>query len=300
MADDWADTGFPLGCGPCNASPEVQQQWMQLHAMGCTEEYYADPPLTSTKIADRPISKLSRNFDFKIRAGSNSVADRLKHVEDVAELSRVLRSTSCGCDLYRGGCPKAVKSFLGYNWDDLIRVERLKRYIPGTKPKALIIEHIAKNTADGVFQPTFLDIPVCRDVWLYLSHTPLSSYQQAMREVNWSPEEKQAHAIQQVTGRIDKVGAHNKESAGDNQRRWLRTKIKSRIQNPPNRSNEATYAELQLHATEDNPDAAQTSSALRKPPLSTWYQEYLQVRILYCLRSPTASLTPLNRSTALR
>jgi hypothetical protein len=56
-----------------------------------------------------------------------------------------------------------------------------------------------------------------------------------MHEVNWSPEQKQAHAIQQVTGRIDKVGAHNKESAGDNQRRWLRTKIKSCIQNPPNR-----------------------------------------------------------------
>jgi hypothetical protein len=70
---------------PCSASPEVQQQCIQLHSMGCTEEYHADPPLTSTKTADRPISKLSRNFDFKIRAGSNSVADRLNHVEDVAE-----------------------------------------------------------------------------------------------------------------------------------------------------------------------------------------------------------------------
>jgi hypothetical protein len=80
-------------------------------------------------------SKLSRNFDFKIRAESNSVADCLKLVEDVAGLSRVLHSTSCGCNLYRGGCPKAVKSFLGYNWGDLIRVEQLKRYIPGTNPK---------------------------------------------------------------------------------------------------------------------------------------------------------------------
>jgi hypothetical protein len=103
--------------------------------MGCTEEYYADPPPTSSKIADRSISKLSRNFDFKIRAESNSVADCLKLVEDVAGLSRVLHSTSCGCNLYRGGCPKAVKSFLGYNWGDLIRVEQLKRYIPGTNPK---------------------------------------------------------------------------------------------------------------------------------------------------------------------
>jgi hypothetical protein len=48
--------------------------------------------------------------------------------------------------------PKAVKSFLGYNWDDLIRVEQLNRYIPGTNPKALIIEQITKNTADGGFQ----------------------------------------------------------------------------------------------------------------------------------------------------
>jgi hypothetical protein len=103
MTGDWADTGFPLGCGPCSASPEVQQQWQwtQLHSMGCTEGYYADPPLTSSKIADRSISKLSRNFDFKIRAESNSVADRLKHVEYVAELLRVLHSTSCGCNLYR-------------------------------------------------------------------------------------------------------------------------------------------------------------------------------------------------------
>jgi hypothetical protein len=46
-----------------------------------------------------------------------------------------------------------------------------------------------------------------------------------MREVNWPPEQKHAHAIQQATGCIDKVGAHNKESAGDNQRRWLATKI---------------------------------------------------------------------------
>jgi hypothetical protein len=77
----------------------------------------------------------------------------------------------------------------------------------------------------GGFNQLFSICQSCRDVWLYLSHTSLSSYQRAIHDVNLSPEQKQAHAIQQITGRIDKVGAHNKESAGDNQRRWLATKI---------------------------------------------------------------------------
>ena len=120
MTGGWADTGFPLGCGPCNVPPEVvQRQWiqLQLHAfdglwVAPKNTMCADPPPTSSKTSDRSISKLSRNFDSKIRAESNLVTDRLKHVEDVAEaLSRVLHSTFCGCNLYRGGCPKAVKSF---------------------------------------------------------------------------------------------------------------------------------------------------------------------------------------------
>jgi hypothetical protein len=209
-------------------------------------------------------------------------------VDDIGELARVLNSTSCGCALYEGGCPNAVKSFLGSDWDDMIRAERMKRYTGRPAPTKvasdLTRQAITENTANGVFQPTFLKLAVCRDVWLYLSHTSRSLYQHIMRELNLSPAEKMEREMQQVTGRINKVGAHNKESARDNQSRWLRTKIKNRIQNPPNRSNEATESEMQLRATEDNPDAAQTSSALRKPPLSTWYQSYLQVHMLYCLQ----------------
>jgi hypothetical protein len=289
-----SDEDFPLGCGPCHAPLAVQRSWVDAHSFGVLSEDYADPPqnITSCRIADRSISHRQRTFDFKIKTDSNSILDRIQHVEDVGELARVLSSTSCGCTLYAGGCPKAVKSFVGSDWDDRIRAERMKRYTgkPPTKVASdLTRQAIRENTVDGVFQPTFLGLPVCRDVWLYLSHTSQSNYQRIMREINLTPTEKLEQEMQHVTARMNKTGAHHNETAKDNQCRWLRTKITSRIQNPPNRSNEATEEELQLRATEDNPDAAQTSNVLRKPPLSTWYQSYLQVRILTMLFTHSAS-----------
>jgi hypothetical protein len=191
-----SDEDFPLGCGPCHAPLAVQRSWVDAHSFGVLSEDYADPPqnITSCRIADRSISHRQRTFDFKIKTDSNSILDRIQHVEDVGELARVLSSTSCGCTLYAGGCPKAVKSFVGSDWDDRIRAERMKRYTgkPPTKVASdLTRQAIRENTVDGVFQPTFLGLPVCRDVWLYLSHTSQSNYQRIMREINLTPTKPQ-------------------------------------------------------------------------------------------------------------
>jgi hypothetical protein len=89
-----------------------------------------------------------------------------------------------------------------------------------------------------------------------------------------------------------RIGAHNKESAGDNQRRWLRTKTKSRIQTPPNRSNEATEAELQLHATEDNPDGCSANKQRLAQASAEYLVPGLSASAHTLLPAITYSITP--------
>ena len=179
-----------LRCGSCLSSPEEQAEWEALinkQFGGADDDDLARTERCSEIILARhSIDRSKRTFDFKIVTASNSISSRIEHVNDMSELSEVLGSKSCGCELYSGGCAKAVKAFLGVDWDVRIREQRMKRYMGRTPThiaKADLKCNITACTTGGLFLTMLpskwrtwaADLPRCLALPLPHSPTVLSS-----------------------------------------------------------------------------------------------------------------------------